>query len=226
MTLTFKFLPHEILNKPKPVPVCIYPLYPHEFFIREASDPFQACDHHSCPPLITEPRNHITKKKKKKSDPRKTHQPTSCQDPSSTLTHHCWECWTNAAAKTQEKQPPIFHVLHCHCLPHLRATTSRQLPRASQRPSSQRVFILSFVGYFEFLLFRLSLFNIWVVYLIIWHKNIYIFKPSNRRAQARDRLVQAQEQVIQVGFHYRDQVFFLCFFGRLNFSFLNTSLVS
>ena len=65
MTLTFKFLPHEILNKPKPVPVCIYPLYPHEFFIREASDPFQACDHHSCPPLITEPRNHITKKKKK-----------------------------------------------------------------------------------------------------------------------------------------------------------------
>ena len=30
----FKFLPHEILNKPEPEPVqTIYPFYPHEFFI-------------------------------------------------------------------------------------------------------------------------------------------------------------------------------------------------
>ena len=33
MTVPFKFLPHEILNKPKPAPaICIYPQARHEFF--------------------------------------------------------------------------------------------------------------------------------------------------------------------------------------------------
>ena len=33
MTIPFKFLPHEILNKPKPAPaIRIYPQAPHEFF--------------------------------------------------------------------------------------------------------------------------------------------------------------------------------------------------
>ena len=33
MTVPFKFLPHEILNKPKPAPtIRIYPQAPHEFF--------------------------------------------------------------------------------------------------------------------------------------------------------------------------------------------------
>nr|POF10120.1 hypothetical protein CFP56_75081 [Quercus suber] len=34
MTLPFKYLPHEILNKPKPAPaIRVYPAAPHEFFI-------------------------------------------------------------------------------------------------------------------------------------------------------------------------------------------------
>ena len=39
MTVPFKFLPHEILNKPKPAPVVrIYPLWPHEFFIPKPTE--------------------------------------------------------------------------------------------------------------------------------------------------------------------------------------------
>ena len=39
MTVPFKFLPHKILNKPKPAPtVCIYPLWPYEFFIPKLTE--------------------------------------------------------------------------------------------------------------------------------------------------------------------------------------------
>ena len=68
MIVPFKFLPHEILNKPKPAPtIRIFPQAN-----RETSDASQAGDHHLCPPLITEPTTHKPqKKKKKKGDPRK-----------------------------------------------------------------------------------------------------------------------------------------------------------
>nr|POE73304.1 hypothetical protein CFP56_78635 [Quercus suber] len=39
MTLPFKYLPHEILNKPKPAPaIRVYPAAPHEFFIPKPTE--------------------------------------------------------------------------------------------------------------------------------------------------------------------------------------------
>ena len=38
MTLPFKFLSYEILNNPKPFPICIYPLYLNEFFIPKPTE--------------------------------------------------------------------------------------------------------------------------------------------------------------------------------------------
>ena len=82
MTIPFKFLPHEILNKPKPASaIRIYPLWPHEFFIPK---PIEKPATPSKPVttirarLLSQNQQTTKKGEKKKGDPCK---PTSRQNP-------------------------------------------------------------------------------------------------------------------------------------------------
>ena len=127
MTIPFKFLPHEILNKPKPAPaIHIYPSSPtwvfHPQANKEASDASQANDQHSCPPLITEPTTYKPPKKKKK-----THASplaTNCQDPQInsqppvtdtifTLHHRRCQDLRQAATTPPQFEPPLSALSSC-----------------------------------------------------------------------------------------------------------------
>ena len=96
MTLPFKYLPHEILNKPKPaLAIRVYLAASRVFHPqanREASDASQTGDHHLCPPLITEPTTHKPpEKEKEKKTHAETHRqrrPTTTEiDPPAAETH-------------------------------------------------------------------------------------------------------------------------------------------
>ena len=79
MIVPFKFLPHEILNKPKPdSAIHIYPLWPHEFFIPK---PIEKPATPSKPVttirarLLSQNQQTTKKGEKKKRRPMQAHQP-------------------------------------------------------------------------------------------------------------------------------------------------------
>ena len=84
MTVPFKFLPYEILNKPKPtLEIRIYPTAPHEFFIPKPTEkpvtppkPMTTIRAH----LWSQNPHHKPKKKKKREREKKaTHQPPASE---------------------------------------------------------------------------------------------------------------------------------------------------
>ena len=83
MTVLFKFLPHEILNKPKPAPtIRIYSQAPHEIFTlkpteKSTTSPKPVTTIHACLwSLNPQPTNQKKKKKEEEGDP---HKPISHQ---------------------------------------------------------------------------------------------------------------------------------------------------
>ena len=142
MTLPFKYLPHEILNKPKPASaICVYPVAPHEFFIpKPTKKPVMP------PKLVTtiharlwsqnpQPTNHPKKKEKE----RPTSRPIDNVDPPAAETHRLalrrrWHhlhlqppplrTSTTTDAKTQDITPPLLYHSSRRCIPRLCATTT------------------------------------------------------------------------------------------------------
>ena len=167
MTVPFKFLPHEILNKPKPVPaIHIYPQAPHEF-LAPSQQRSQWLLPSQWPPSVPA-SNHKThnpqttqKKEKIKSNPRKTHQPPTTGTLKSTLTstrpshqnplstYRCWDWQATIAVEIDEPLPLPRSKTSSH-LP-LSAPPSRyhqaSVPYTSRRLSSQRFYL--FIYFFS-----------------------------------------------------------------------------
>ena len=149
MSVPFKYLSHEILNKPKSAPaIRVYPAAPRVFHPqanREASDASQAGDHYPCPPLITEPTPTSQKKKKNPRKPSATSrdpqinpqppQPISRRSPSATSCRQISHC------RQHHLRPwplPLGTSSHRRCKPRDRQLPLRRcnLPRLTPPPSS------------------------------------------------------------------------------------------
>ena len=165
MTVRFKFLPHEILNKPKPTPaIRIYPQANRE----ACSDASQASDHHPCPPLITEPTTHKPQKKKKREKKKKlTHasplaaKPTDqslAADPSATCRrhHHC--------RSGRQPPPSLVPSLSSSSLPV--PPSSHHHSRRSPTPQSRcrSTFYLEILFSFSFCVFLFFSFCPWFAF--------------------------------------------------------------
>ena len=106
MTVPFKFLPHEILNRPKPAPVIrIYPQGPHELFTPKPTEKPT-----TPPKLVTTICAHLWSQNpqatKKKKNTTQAHQTPGIETHKSTL-----NCCRPISHLLQTHQPPVADTI-------------------------------------------------------------------------------------------------------------------